>query len=118
MKFIPGLTNGIQDPLVKQLFEFVLGLLRSVLQYDLYKCTVTWHTPFFLDVPVRGKPRTTPPDVVRVGTARAVGTEQTPVHTGSVLWLWSSGGRVNILDVAGLVDGVKYELTFEVVDGK
>lgn len=116
MKFVPAITTGIKDLQVRQLFEFVLRLLGSVVQYDLYKLTTVWHVPFKLSVPTTGlQLRTTPPAVVRLGRAVAIGDEITPVYTGSVLWTWGGDGSVTIQDVEGLVAGVKYELTFEVV---
>jgi hypothetical protein len=116
MRFTPHITSGIKDSQVRQLFEFVFKLFAGLLDYNLYTVTAVWKVPFVLDVPVAsGAPRVVSPAVVRVGRAIAVGDEQTPVHTGSVLWTWKGNGQVNIADVAGLVENVKYTLTFEVV---
>jgi hypothetical protein len=41
----------------------------------------------------------------------------TYVYTGSVLWTWAGSSQVTIEDIEGLVDGVTYELVFEVVTG-
>lgn len=116
MRFTPRITTGIKDPQVRQLFEFVLKLLGAVVQYDLYRLRAVWHVPFVLNVPTFGNNiRNVGPDVVRLGRAVAVGDEITPVYTGSVLWTWQGDNQVLIQDVAGLVDGVTYDLTFEVL---
>lgn len=116
MRFVPAITTNIVDGVVRQLFEFVFRLLGNVPEYNIYKSTVVWHVPFDMNVPTNGNTlRVVSPDVVRLGRAVATGDSLTPVYTGSVLWAWQGGGQVRILDVAGLVDGVKYDLVFEVV---
>lgn len=116
MRFTPQLTNNLKDAAARQLFEFIFKLLGNVIQYDIYKSRVVYHVPFKLAVPTTGNnPRIKTPDIVRLGRALAVGDEVTPVYTGSVLWRWLGGSQVSIDDVEGLVDGVTYDLTFEVL---
>jgi hypothetical protein len=116
MRFTPAITTNVQDGAVRQLLEYVFRLLKVVPEYNIYKSTQVWHVPFNLQVNTNANTtRIVSPDVVRVGRALLTGDLQTPVYTGSVLWLWRGNGQVQILDVAGLVDGVSYDLTFEVV---
>lgn len=116
MRFKPAITNGIDDTQVRQLLEFVFKLLGNVVQYDLYKLRKVWHVPFRLDVPTSTNvPRIAGPDVVRLGRALAVWDEVTPVYTGAVLWRWLGNNQVMIEDVEGLVEGVNYDLVFEVL---
>jgi len=120
MRFKPAITTGIQDLQIRQLFEFVFQLLGIVVQYDIYKTRNVWHVPFRLDVPTgkKSSPRVQPPDVVRLGRALVVQDEITPVYTGAVLWRWLGNSQVMIEDVEGLVDGVTYDLVFEVLSGQ
>lgn len=116
MRFIPAITNGIKDGQVRQLLELIFQLLGRVPEYNIYKYRAVWHVPYRMAVPTGGNTlRVVSPDVVRVGRALAVGDETTPVYTGSVLWKWLGGGQIEIQDVQGLVDGVTYDLTFEVL---
>jgi hypothetical protein len=116
MRFVPAITTGIKDGQVRQLFESLFRILIGLPQTDIYKFTKVWHVPFDMTVPTSGNaPRISAPAIVRLGRAVAVGDEITPVHTGSVLWTWAGSNQVTIQDAAGLVDGVTYELTFEVL---
>ena len=117
MRFKPAITTGIKDPQARQLFELVFQLLGQVVQYDVYSFRKVWHVPFKLDIPTAGSKRVVPPQVVRLGKASVYQDEQTPVYTGSVTWRWVGNSQVEISDVEGLVDGVTYDLVFEVLDG-
>jgi hypothetical protein len=77
---------------------------------------MVWHVPFSLQVPTFGNTtRTSSPQIVRLGRAAVSGDQLTPVHFGACSWQWNGDGSVQILDVDGLVDGVKYQLTFEAI---
>lgn len=117
MRFTPTITSGIKDAVIRQALEFIFRLLGRVPEYNIYKYRTVWHVPYLMAVPTNGNTqRVLSPDVVRVGRALAVGDEITPVYAGAVLWKWT-GSQVEIQDVEGLVDGVTYDLTFEVVSG-
>jgi hypothetical protein len=116
MRYVPRLPVGFTDLKLIRLFNELIRALSNVLDCNTYKITRVWSVPFSLSVPVAGDmPRNTPPDIVRVARAFPTDDPLTVVHFGATAWTWQGANQVQITDVDGLVEGVKYTLVFEVV---
>lgn len=116
MRFPPSLPVGIGDQKTIKLFTDIIRSLTGVLDLNTYKLTVVWNPPITLSIPTFGNmSRSSSPDIVRCARAVDTSSRTTPVHFGATFWSWVGDGSVRIDDVDGLVAGVKYELTFEVV---
>ena len=117
MKYVPIVPVGLQDPKLNQFLTNVVKALRSAPDLQCYTVTVVWKTPFDLPIPTgQPTPRTSSPSIVRLGRAVVSAEPETVVGWGaSTLWTWQGNDTVKILDQSGLVEGVKYELTFEVI---
>lgn len=117
MKFVPIVPVGLDDPKLTQFLTNMVKSLKAVQEAQCYTVTVVWKTPFDLPVPTgQPTPRTTPPIVVRLARAVLFSEPETVVGWGaSTTWSWRGNDTVRITDQAGLVEGVKYSLTFEVV---
>lgn len=118
MRITPILPVGISpQPLVKFLTEVVRSL-KLLPDVQCYTSVVTWKVPFNLSIPPSYPlPRQGPPKIVRLGRAVLVSSPITPVYWGaSTTWVWLGNNAVSILDQEGLVEDVKYELTYEVID--
>jgi len=117
MRTIPTVPNGLKDQKLIQFLVAVVRALRAAPDLQCYNRTAVWATPFVLSIPDgSGTPRPSPPTIVRLGRAVLSSEPETVVGWGaSTLWTWQGNDTVKILDQSGLVEGVKYELTFEVI---
>ena len=98
------------DSLLGVVRELLRVLAANVLDYSVVTVEKTWSTPFDLALPARAGGVS--PQIVRLG--RAVVADGSPVHFGATTWTWT-GAAVRISDIDGLVPGVSYKLTFEVI---
>lgn len=117
MKYVPVVPVGLDDPKLTQYLTNVTKALRSVQDAQCYTVTVVWRVPFDLPVPTgQPTPRTSSPVLVRCGRAVLSAEPETPVQWGAdTTWSWRGADTVRIFNQGGLVEGVKYELTFEVI---
>lgn len=116
MRFIPTIPVGVGDQKLIQLFTGILKNLANVLDCSVYTSEVVWKVPFDLQVPTAGNiPRLTSPEIVRLARVVPVLSPDDVVHFGATTWKWQGANTVRITDQDGLVESVKYRLTFEVV---
>jgi hypothetical protein len=116
VRFVPTLPVGFTDTKLIKLFTDILRCLSNVLESNTYTVETVWRVPFVLQIPTAGNVRRTEePSIVRLGRAIVSTDLQAVVHFGACNWQWVGNGNVQINDVDGLVNGVKYKLTFEVV---
>lgn len=117
MRNVPIVPVGLDDAKLTQFLTNVVKVLKSAPDVQCYTVTVVWQVPYLLSVPTgQPSPRTAPPTVVRLSRAVLFAEPETPVEWGSgITWTWQGRDTVKIINQAGLVEGVKYELTFEVL---
>ena len=118
MRLAPTVPVGLQDPKVITLLTNIVKCLKIQLDHQCYTTTAVWKVPFVLSIPQSGSssPRNVKPNIVRLGNAVLTELPETVVQYGaSCTWQWQGGDTVKITDQAGLVEGVRYTLTFEVV---
>lgn len=117
MRSVPVLPVGVvKETSLVAFFTAILRNLTTVLDYSVYTNTVVWKAPFDLYIPSGdSQARQTRPKIVRLGNAVVVNDVETPVDFGATGWTWKGGDNVKIFAQAGLVEGVKYDLTWEVV---
>lgn len=117
MRIVPTVPNGLADQKLIQFLTAVVRALRAPPDVRCYNRVAVWKVPFTLTIPDgSGTPRPTPPAIVRLGRAVLSSEPATVVGWGaSTTWSWQGNDSVSIIDQSGLVEGVKYDLTFEVV---
>lgn len=117
MRIVPILPVGIKDEKLIKFLTDVVKSLRGVTDTACYTLTTAWQVPFTLAIPTLWPlPRQVSPQIVRLGRAVLLNEPSTPVYWGaSTTWAWRGGNSVEIFDQEGLVQGVQYTLTYEVV---
>lgn len=117
MKYAPVVPIGVKDQKLTLFLTVAARALGLLPDHQCYTNTVVWTLPFRLLIPsYYGVPRTTQPQIVRLGRAVLDSDPSTVVQWGaSTTWVWKGNDTVSILDQAGLVEGVKYQLTWEVI---
>lgn len=116
MRNTPHIPVGVVDPKVNRFMTGVQACLQAVLDLNVYEATLAWKAPYELFIPLQaGMIRNTPPKIVELGRASIVNEPDTPVHFGATTWKWVSYDRVLVLDQAGLVEGIKYNLVYKVI---
>lgn len=117
MRNVPTLPFGLEDVKLIRVLTAILRCLENVLESNTYTVEMVWRVPFKLQVPTsNNQKRMVSPTIVRLARASVSNDLTTPVHFGAVTWEWDGAGSVNITDVDGLVNGVKYRLVFEAVE--
>lgn len=117
MKLAPTVPVGLQDMKLITLLTSIVKCLKIHPDHQCYTLTTVWTAPFILTIPPAGnpQPRNLKPDIIRLGNAVVTDVPETPVEWGSTTWAWQGNSVVKIINQAGLVEGVRYTLTFEVV---
>lgn len=116
MKDLPRYDGNFKDIRLDQFVRDLLKSLTGVLDLNVYVLPgQTWKPGMLLSVPINGViKRSVSPRVVKL--VRAVADSGvSPVHFGATSWTWQGDNQVKIDDIAGLVSGAKYDLTFEVI---
>lgn len=120
MRIVPIPPGGITDQKLLKFFTDVVKALKSIPDIQCYSATAVWAVPFDLYIPMQTTPtpRQGQPDIVRLGRATLAADPTTVVSApnGGTTWQWRGNDIVRILDQPGLVEGVRYNLVFEVVD--
>jgi hypothetical protein len=118
MRLAPTVPVGLQDLKLITLLTSVVKCLKNQPDHECYTMTVVWQVPFLLLIPERGntQPRNIKPNIIRLGNAVLTEKPETVVEWGAATnWVWQGNSQVKILNQAGLLEGVRYTLTFEVV---
>lgn len=119
MRTVPIVPVGLQDQkLIKYLTDST-RCLTSVPDIRWYTSVTTWVTPFDLAIPLGDNvQRQGQPVEVRLARAVVYNSPQTPIDWGAgINWDWRGKDTVRIYYQQGLVENVKYQLTFMVVSG-
>lgn len=113
MKLTPTVPVGLQDNKLITYLTQVARALKNHPDHQCYTVTVVWTVPFVLQALETQNVR---PSIVRLGNAQLTNAPETVVEWGAgTTWLWQGNGQIKILNQAGLLEGVKYTLTWEVV---
>jgi len=118
MRLAPTVPVGLQDVKLITLLTAIVKCLKIQPDSQCYTVTVVWKVPFVLQIPEAGntQPRNIKPNIIRLGNAVLTAAPETIVEWGAATnWVWQGNSVVKILNQAGLVEGVRYTLTFEVV---
>lgn len=118
MKLAPTVPVGLQDLKLITLLTSIVNVLKIHPDHQCYTTTAVWQVPFMLQIPQAGnsQPRNIKPQIVRLGNAVLTEEPETVLEWGAgITWVWQGNSTVKILNQAGLVEGVRYTLTFEVV---
>lgn len=118
MRLAPTVPVGLKDLKLITLLTSIVKCLKNHPDHECYTVTVVWQVPFTLLVPERGntQPRNIKPNIIRLGNAVLASNPETVVEWGAATnWVWQGNSQVKILNQAGLLEGVRYTLTFEVV---
>jgi hypothetical protein len=117
MKGAPQPPRGVKDQTLLKFLTDVSKVLNSAVDVNKYSVTVNWSPPFDLSCPLpSGNTRTEQPDGIILLRAVLVSDPATVVSWGaSTTWTWRGDNTARILDQAGLVEGVRYTLVFQVV---
>jgi len=91
--------------------------LNTAPDLNFYSSTVVWSPPFDLLCPLpSGNTRIGQPVGITLARATLVSDPTTVVSWGAgTTWVWRGNDTARILDQAGLVEGVRYNLVFQVV---
>lgn len=116
MRRLPHVVTGaLEGQLLERLLRDIVLSLSGVKDDTIHQLEATWITPIDLKVPLSGNfPRLTSPDLVELGRAVDLANPTIPVHFGATAWNWVGDNTCRITDVAGLVAGTLYQLTFRV----
>lgn len=112
---LPTVPGTVQDRSVAGFLQDLYDVLRPVEPTRIYEFTTICHFPMSLQITtLDGQTRNRPPKCVTL--LRAVVTESITdvVLDLGVTYAWKGGNSVSILDIAGLVESVKYDFCFEV----
>ena len=117
MKLAPTVPVGLKDAKLITLLTAVAKCLKLHPDHQCYNVTVIWKVPYLLEITPAGdpQPRNIKPQVVRLASCVVTNAPDTPIDFGATTWSWQGGNRVKITNQSGLVEDVKYTLTFEVV---
>lgn len=118
MRLAPTLPVGLEDLKLITYLTAVTKCLKNQPDIQCYTTTVVWTVPFILQIPQNSNasPRVTKPLIVRLGNAVLTEAPETVVEWGAgITWVWQGSNTVKILNQQGLVENVRYTLTFEVV---
>jgi len=118
MRLAPTVPVGLQDNKLITLLTSIVNCLKNQPDHQCYTMTAVWKVPFILTIPQAGntQPRNTKPNIIRLGNAVVTDAPETILEWGNATnWVWQGNSVVKILNQAGLLEGVRYTLTFEVV---
>lgn len=119
MKGAPQPPTGLgreHQALLKFLTD-VSKCLNTLPDVNLYSVKVVWKAPFELVCPLpSGNTRIGQPTGITLARATLVTDPTTVISWGAgTTWTWLGDDTARILDQAGLVEGVRYNLVFQVV---
>lgn len=117
MKLSPTVPVGLKDSKLITLLTTLVNVLKYHPDHQCYTVTAVWRVPFILTIPPAGnpQPRNIRPATVRLASAVLTEAPETTLEWGATTWYWRGNSIVRILNQAGLVEDVRYTLTFEVV---